>query len=386
MTVITDQTTLELALKEVETHPYITIDTEFLRDKTYYSKLCLVQIGYGDNAIAIDALSPGISLEPLNRILINDKILKVFHSCKQDIEIFYKLFRSIPTPIFDTQIAAMVIGYGEAVSYDSLVKQLVNVQLDKTSRFTDWSRRPLTQNQIDYALADVIHLGEVYQKLQDTITKKKRDEWLEYETKILYNENCYRVLPEEAWKRIKFRGNFGGVFQTLIQSLAEWREKRAQTLDYPRGFIVRDQVLLDIAATAPDTLEELQTIKGIKGTLKDPVEAENIMSMIHHAKSNPSANPSTFGKKRVKYAHHYIPALNLLKILLHTKSDEFNVASKLIASIDDLHEFSTGNTQDLAFLSGWRYDIFGKDAESLMKGELCIGLKGKKVAIHSLKP
>ncbi len=283
MTLITRQHQLTDFMDRANTHPFLTVDTEFLREKTYYPKLCLVQIGTPDGeAVAIDPLSDDIDLAPVLDMLGNPNILKVFHAARQDLEIFYRLMGKVPAPLFDTQIAAMVCGHGEQVGYEGLVRELTDGQIDKTSQFTDWSHRPLSDKQIDYALGDVTHLVQIYHKLTEELKTTNRTHWLKTEEEALSNEDNYAAPPEHAWKRVKIKSNKPAVLATL-QALAAWREERAQRKDIPRNWIMRDETLADIAAHPPKAPDHLKKIRGFPKEQANGKIGHTILTLVKQA-------------------------------------------------------------------------------------------------------
>lgn len=377
-TLITDQSALEDFCETLSRAPFITVDTEFLREKTYYPKLCLVQAGAPDGkAAAIDPLAPGLDMSPFYDLLFHPGILKVFHAARQDLEIFYKLCGRLPTPFFDTQIAAMVCGYGDSVGYENLVRNLTGQSLDKSVQFTDWSRRPLSQKQIDYALGDVIYLVDIYRKLSAELERRGRTSWVYEEEGILAHPDTYDMPPERAWERIKLRSPKPKTL-AVLQALAAWRERRAREKNLPRSWIIKDETLADMAAQAPETADQMARIRGISQELAQGRTGAIVLGLIKNAlESPPSAWPQPERKKDVPPQAHAI--IDLLKMLLKIQCAEHEVAMKLVASQEDLEDLATHDNADLPLLHGWRYEVFGQFAVQMKNGELAIGLKNNKI-------
>ena len=377
MTLVTDTLQLKALCEEIKDHKYITVDTEFLRDTTYYPKLCLVQIASETNYFAVDPLAKSIDLSPLFEIFSNENIVKVFHSARQDIEVLLKLSGSIPTPLFDTQVAAMVCGFGESISYAKLVKEFTNMDIDKSSRFTDWSTRPLTDRQLDYALSDVIHLKEVYKQLCLLLEKNKRSSWLQEELEILTNPNTYYIDPENIWKKLKPKGA-SRRFLGVIKEIAKWRELKAQSLDKPRGHIIKDPTLLEIAANQPTALQDLKKIRGF-ASLKAADESK-IIEIINKVMTIPEFQLPKADSNRYDKAN--VALIKLLKVLLQAKCEEYRVAEKLIACSDDLQNLVLSKKQEGPLAKGWRYEIFGKDAYALKEGKISLSVKNGNIFIN----
>lgn len=380
MTVITDKEQLKELCRGLKGEEYITVDTEFLREKTYYPKLCLIQIASQKTAFAVDPLAEGMDLSPLFEIFADEKIIKVFHSARQDIEIIINLSGKIPVPLFDTQVAAMVCGFGASASYATLVLELLGKNLDKSSRFTDWSRRPLSDKQIDYALSDVTYLRDVYVKLNDRLEKTKRESWLNEEMRELTSLETYKIDPDTVWERLKPRGG-GRRFLAVVREIAKWRELQAMTLDKPRGFIIKDPVLLEIAAVAPTTQDELQSIRGV-GSMKESV-AKGLLDAVNTAK-NLSNSDLPVNKESKKPSKASDALINMLKLLLKVKCSEFNVAEKLVATTDDLNKIALGEEDETNIFQGWRNEVFGQYALSLKKGEIALSVKNDKINIYKI--
>jgi ribonuclease D len=378
-------TTEELAefCAEAAKHPYVTVDTEFLRERTYYSILCLVQLampGRDDsNAVLVDPLAEGLSLDPLYALFRDTSVVKVFHAARQDLEIFYVDAGVIPEPLFDTQVAAMVCGFGEQVGYETLVRKIAKQQLDKSSRFTDWSRRPLTEAQKKYALADVTHLRQIYEFLAKNLEKTGRAAWVAEELQTLTDGSSYVVKPDEAWKRVKTR-NTSAKFLTIVRELARFRETHAQTRNIPRNRVFKDDALVELASTKPTSHKDLSRSRLLLREARKGEVADGILKAVEAGVNCPPEDMPKPDRSREKLQVN--PALaDLLRVLLKAKTENYGVASKLIASAADLDALSAG-LRDVPALQGWRNDVFGHDAMRLCDGE--IGLAAKDGAIISV--
>lgn len=370
MKIINNTAELISFCQSISHEDFITIDLEFLREKTYYAKLCLIQVASLNDAAIIDPLAKDLELEAFYALLHKPEIVKVFHSGRQDIEILYNMAGFIPAPLFDTQIAAQVCGFGESISYENLVKNILNVELDKSCRLSNWSLRPLDHNQLEYALSDVTHLVHIYEHLRDRLKESGRLHWLDEEVEILKNPDTYVVTPEDAWQRIKHRSH-NPRFLTILRELAAWREKRAQHKDLPRQNIIKDDCLLNLAALCPSSREELEQIRNIRSDILGGKLAIEIIDVINQAKQIP---PAQFVKpEREKPLSIGVSALyELLKLLLKIRSQEKGVVAKLIASDDDLKAFASFLDKGNPLLKGWRLEIFGKEALDLRDGNLSI--------------
>ncbi len=377
MTLVADNETLQSICAPLHKAEYITVDTEFMRDKFYYPKLCLIQVAWEGGACAIDPLAEDIDLTPLFEVFANDKVVKAFHSARQDIEIILAMSGKVPYPLFDTQVAAMVCGFGDSASYATLVEKIVGEVVDKSSRFTDWSRRPLSEKQFNYSLSDVTHLRDVYKKLKSMLEENDRLKWLDEEMEGLTNPVNYTIDPDEIWKRIKARGNSRRFFG-VVKELAKWRELTARELNMPRNFILRDQPLLEIAAHIPKTVTELKKIREI-GKIATSRSAE-VLALLEAAAAMPEDQLPPL-KKKSKRPEHYDKAMaELLKVLLKMKCEEHNVAERLVADSSDIVEIVSSNNPEVQAMHGWRYEIFGKYAMDLKSGK--IGLTAKKGKIQ----
>ncbi|HSR72368.1 MAG TPA: ribonuclease D [Kiloniellales bacterium] len=382
MTLITETDALEAFCASQAEADYIAVDTEFMRDSTYWPRLCLVQVAGPEEAAAIDALAPGIELGPLYDLLKNKKILKVFHSARQDMEIFHLAMDRLPEPIFDTQVAAMVCGFGESVGYDTLVRKLTGTRIDKSTRFADWSRRPLKKRQVEYALSDVIHLRPVYEKLRKRLERTGRTAWLDEEMAVLTAPETYRLEPETAWQRLKTR-SADPRYLAVLQSLAAWREAEAQRRDVPRNRVLRDEQLFDIAAHRPRSPEELAQTRGVSGEMARGRLGREILAALERALALPEDDLPP-APPRAERPAGLGPVVDLLKVLLKMKCEEHEVAQKLVASSADLEVIAADDEASVPALSGWRFELFGRDALALKHGRLALGVEGKRIRIVPL--
>ncbi|WP_417274957.1 ribonuclease D [Celeribacter halophilus] len=385
MITITTTEGLQAFCDRAKAHPYVTVDTEFLRERTYYSKLCLVQLAVtGDaeeDAVLVDPLAKGLDLAPLYDLFRDESVVKVFHAARQDLEIFYIQGGVIPTPLFDTQVAAMVCGFGEQVGYETLVRKIAKESLDKTSRFTDWSRRPLTSAQEIYALADVTHLRVIYEYLRDEIKRTGREKWVAEELEILMSPETYVVQPEDAWKRVKTRTN-SGKFLAAVKELAAFREQYAQSRDIPRNRVYKDDAMLELASTKPKTPQDLSRSRLLLREARKGEIADGILQAIEKAAHYTAAEMPKLDVSKDKLQVN--PALaDMLRVLLKAKSDRFNVAAKMIASASDLDQIAAGK-RDLPVFKGWRAEVFGDDALRLCNGEIGLAVKGQRVDVIAL--
>jgi ribonuclease D len=379
---ISDTNTLIEFCNRQATAEFVTVDTEFMRETTFWAKLCLVQVAGPDEAACIDPLAPGIDLKPLYNLFANEKVLKVFHAARQDLEIFLHEGGALPHPVFDTQVAAMVCGFGDQVGYETLVAKLADAKLDKSQRFTDWSRRPLTDRQVKYALSDVTHLRKAYQALAKRLDRSGRTAWLKEEMEILVNENTYRLDPKDAWTRIKARTRSGRML-AVLRELATWREETARALDWPRGRIAKDDALLELAAHPPATIEDLK-----RSRLAKQLASERFANGVLGAAKRGLALPeSDWPALPEQDSGNMGPraVVELLRLLLKLKSEQHNVASRLIATSEDVDAIALSDTADVPALHGWRRELFGEDALKLKQGKLAIALSdnGKKIEIFA---
>ncbi|WP_171231563.1 ribonuclease D [Ruegeria sp. HKCCA4812] len=380
-------TTQELAdfCKAAEGYPYITVDTEFLRERTYYSKLCLVQLAVPsedeDSAVLVDPLADGLSLDPLYDLFRNESVVKVFHAARQDLEIFWVEAGVFPKPLFDTQVAAMVCGFGEQVGYETLVRKICKQGVDKTSRFTDWSRRPLTDAQKNYALADVTHLRGIYERLAAELEKTQRSHWVAEELRTLTQPATYDIRPEDAWKRVKTRTN-SAKFLAVVRELAQFRESYAQENNVPRNRVFKDDALIELASTKPKTHLDLGGSRLLLREARKGAIAEGILAAVKRGVNCPPDKLPKVDTSRDKLKVN--PALaDLLRVLLKSKTESSGVAAKLIATSSDLDQIAAGE-RDVPALSGWRFEVFGEDALKLCEGKIALAAKGQSVKVVSL--
>lgn len=379
MSVITSNDQLVALCQRLEKSEYITVDTEFLRTKTYYSKLCLIQVANEEEYHAIDPLAPGINLDPFYDLMTNENILKIFHASRQDIEIFVNEKGVVPKPLFDSQVAAMVCGYGDSIGYEKLVLSMAGATLDKSTRITDWSRRPLTQRQIDYALGDVTHLRVIYKKLNDQLIKTDRSLWLAEEMADLTNPDTFIILPENAWKRLKIRSS-NRLFNAVARALAEWREREAQSRNIPRNRVMRDEVLLEVSAVRPEHPNALGSIRGLSPQFSQSKSGQNVLAAVKRVLDLPADSLPEISRKRPP-AQNTDPVMELLKVLLKLICQNEHVAPKLIASVDDLEKLAESDQADIPALHGWRYDLFGKQALAVKRGEVAFSMKNGEIIL-----
>jgi len=357
---------------------FVTVDTEFMRERTYWPKLCLAQVAGPEEAAAIDSLAEGIDLGPLDELMANPKVLKVFHAARQDLEIFYLRMNEVPRPLFDTQVAAMVCGHGEAASYESLATKLAKARIDKSSRFTDWSRRPLSERQITYALSDVTHLRVVYEKLRRQLEKSGRLPWIAEEMAVLNDPATYRADPEQAWRRLKPRGASPRLL-AVLKEVAAWRERTAQRIDIPRQRLLRDEQLLEIASHAPKTIEELAMTRGLGRGFAEGWQGRELIEAIERGRATPEAELPTRDKP-LEQLRAPSAVVDLLRTLLRLKAEQAGVAARLVASAEELDRIAAGK-RDVPALKGWRREIFGSDAVALVEGRVALALSGDQAKL-----
>jgi ribonuclease D len=384
MTPITTTAELAVFCDKLKGQSFVAVDTEFMRETTYWPKLCLIQAA-GANGVeaCIDPLAEGMDLEPLLEIMRDASILKVFHAARQDVEIFNNL-QAMPRPLFDTQVAGMAAGFGEQIAYDALVRQMLRIELDKSSRFTDWARRPLSDNQLTYALADVTHLAALYPILRERLEKEGRLGWVTDEMANLTDPAVYDVEPENAWKRLRPRKHTAK-YMAVYRAVAAWRERTAQTRDQPRGRILKDEAIDEVATQAPidaDQLDRLRSVpKGFSGSRFGP----DLLAAIREALKDPEAYAPVVERNRSAPSPAAGAVVELLKVLLKARAEEAGVASKLIATVSDLEQIANDDDSDNAALKGWRREAFGEDALKLKRGELALVLDGARVRVVEVR-
>ncbi len=377
-------TTAELAAlcDRLGREEFVTVDTEFMREKTYYPELCLVQLAGAEEVAVVDAQAPGLDLAPLGALLARPEVVKVFHACRQDVEIFLLRFGAVPANLFDTQVAAMVAGFGDQVGYDALVSALTGGHIDKAHRFSDWSARPLTKAQVDYAAADVTHLRAVYEKLTARLRVEGRLDWVAQEMAALADPATYRVDPERAWEKLKLRTNNRRQL-AIVQAIAGWREREAQRVNIPRQRLVRDEQVPEIAALAPGDAEALSKARGITMGFAQGKSGQSLLAAIAAAKALPDEQLPR--SERQRDTPRASPALvALLKVLLNAVAEQNNVAPRLVASSEDVEAMALDESAENPALLGWRREMFGEDALRLIRGEIALSAQGKRVKIVSV--
>jgi ribonuclease D len=382
MTLIVENDALATFCQRQRQAEFVAIDTEFMRDKTYWPQLCLVQIAGPDEAAAIDTLAPGLDLAPLYELLADPRVVKVFHAARQDVEIFFHLTGLIPTPLVDTQVAAMVCGFGDAVSYENLAAKLAGARIDKSSRFTDWAHRPLTERQLQYALSDVTHLRPAYEHLQRRIEKTGRSEWVSEEMAVLTDPATYRLEPREGWRRIKFRTDKPRAL-AVLREVAAWREEEAQHRDLPRSRILKDETLCEIAAHAPTDVEHLARCRGLSRAVAENRQGQAILAAVKRGIEIPAGECPVPAPRRDLPAG-LGPVVELLRVLLKMRCEDHAVAQKLVANAEDLELIAADDEADVPALVGWRREIFGADALALKHGRLALTTVGRRVKVVSL--
>jgi ribonuclease D len=376
MDLITTTSELAATCERLARHPFITIDTEFLRETTFYPLLCVAQLASPDEAVVVDALAPGIDLKPFLALMANERVLKVFHAARQDIEIVWHLAGTLPHPIFDTQVAAMVLGYGDSISYDQLVQRITGDMLDKSHRFTDWARRPLSPAQIAYAVSDVTHLRDVYLALVADLGRRGRTEWMDDEMEVLTSPETYRAEPEQAWLRLKNRVRKPKDLAVLME-VAAWREREAQTRDVPRSRVLKDDTIGDIATQAPTTPERLAGLRSLPKGFERSKWGEGILEAV---KRGLARDPKTLPRiERPRSTPNGTATVELLKVLLRMTSERHGVAAKVIATVEDLDRIAGDDEADVPALKGWRRELFGEKALALKHGRLALAVERNRV-------
>jgi len=372
-------TTSELAgvCRRMACHSFVTVDTEFLRETTYYPLLCVAQMASPDEAVVVDALAPGIDLAPFYALMANKTVMKVFHAARQDIEIVWHAAKLIPHPIFDTQVAAMVLGYGDSISYDQLVQRITGDALDKSHRFTDWTRRPLSDAQLVYAISDVTHLREVYLTLVEDLKRRGRVDWVQDEMRVLTSPDTYRMDPDNAWQRLKIRVRKPKELAVLME-VAAWREREAQSRDVPRSRVLKDEAIADIAVQAPTTIERLRSLRSLPKGFERSRWGEAIVAAVARGlERDPTTLPLL---SRTQPVPNGGATVELLKVLLRMVSERHHVAAKVIATVDDLERIAGDDEADVPALNGWRRELFGEKALALKHGKLALAIEKGRVA------
>lgn len=384
MRIVDSPEDLKTLVSDLKGVPYLALDTEFMRDKTYWPILCLLQVAAPNGVAAIvDPLAKKLDLAPFYKLLESERIVKVLHSGRQDIEIFHFQGHIIPHPLFDTQIAAMVCGFGDAASYETLARKLAKADIDKSARFTDWSRRPLTKRQLEYALADVTHLCVIYEALAKQLERTGRTSWVAEEMAALQNPALYRLDPEDAWKRLKPRTH-NRHFLAVLAAIAAWREREAQARDVPRNRVIKDEALLEIASHPPETAEGLERIRAVpKGFAASKLGKGLMEALAHGAQAEP---PDVIPQEKSQRKREPPPStIDLLKTLLRLRAEAAHVAPRLIANADDIERIAAHEDDGVAALHGWRADVFGNDAKALREGKLAIALENGEAVVVELE-
>ena len=380
MQVVTNTQDLADLCRRLAAHDYVTVDTEFLREQTFWPKLCLVQLAGPDIEAIVDPLAPGLELDPLWKLMADESTVKVFHAARQDLEIVWTMAGLLPHPIFDTQVAAMVCGFGDSVSYGNLVKKIAGKDIDKSSRFTDWSRRPLSDKQLTYALGDVTYLRDIYTHLNAQLDKSRRHAWVDEEMAVLTTPATYQTHPEEAWKRLKLRVKNRKALSVLME-LAAWREQLAQSQDVPRGRIMKDEALYDIANQAPTATEQLSRLRSLSEGFSRSARAKDIVEAVKRGLDRDMSEvpPIRQGQPLTAEA---TATVELLKVLLKSAAARHEVAPRLLADSSDLEKIAAQDAPEVAAMHGWRRQLFGEDALALKRGELALSLKNGEVTVH----
>jgi len=378
MDVITSTQELEKIIDNLSSEEFVTIDTEFHREKTYYPLLCLVQIAGKNNAYLIDPLADGIDISSIKKLLINKDVLKIFHASYQDMEILYYLCGAIPDPIFDTQVAAQIVGIGESVGYGKLVEDICGVTLDKSSRHTDWCKRPLTKKQMDYAISDVIYLRDIYLFLKNKISSMGRKEWMDEEIEKIMDIELYKNSPENAWKKMKMNNN-RGKFRSIVKELAIWREGYAQDVNRPKSWILKNDAIYEIASISPESEGDLSNLRFYKPSDKNINKA--IMDIVNVAVNK--EYPPVVKNKGSRNSSKYL--VDMMKILLKIQCDKHNVVPSVVVRADDIENLANSDDKDMPVLNGWRYDIYGKYALDLKDGKIALAIEDGDVKLIDYK-
>jgi ribonuclease D len=378
MRLITTTADLAAACARLAAHPFVTVDTEFLRETTYYPKLCLIQLASPDEAVLVDPLAPELDLAPFFGLMADEAVVKVFHAARQDLEIVWMLGRILPTPLFDTQVAAMVCGYGDSVGYEQLANDLAKARIDKSSRFTDWSRRPLSEAQLTYAESDVTYLRDIYLALKADLEAGGREAWVAEEMAVLNSPGTYEVKPENAWQRLKGRIRKPKELALLIE-LAAWREREAQTRDVPRQRVLKDDALMDIVQRGPRSVEALAELRSVPNGFERSRAGGEVLAAIERGVAIDQKALPRLERERGRATNGAV--LDLLKVLLKATADIERVAPKIIASSDDLEAIASDDNADVPALQGWRRGVFGEKALALKSGALSLRIVRGRVTV-----
>lgn len=377
MEMITTTDALTSACSRLKEAEFVTVDTEFLRETTYRPKLCLIQMAVPGYDVIVDPLVEDLDLTSFFELMNDESVIKVFHAARQDVEIIHNMAGIIPTPLFDSQVAAMVCGFGDSVSYDQLVFRITGERIDKSSRFTDWTLRPLSDKQLRYASADVTHLRDVYMSLKANLEEQDRSSWVSEEMAVLTSVDTYHVKPENAWRRMKLRVR-KPIELAVMKELAAWREAEAQQRNVPRGRVLKDDAIYELAAQQPTTPQALSRLRSIPRGFEKSKSANDIMAVVEKAMAIPKDQLEPIPKGRVS-PEGSGAVVDLLKVLLKMTSERHDVAAKVIATVDDLEQIACDDNADVAALKGWRRQLFGDAALAIKRGEMCLKIKGKRV-------
>jgi ribonuclease D len=383
MTPITTTAELAAFCNKLKGQPFVAVDTEFMRETTYWPKLCLIQAAAVGAEACIDPLAEGLDLEPFLEVLRDPAILKVFHAARQDVEIFNNL-NAMPVPLFDTQVAGMAAGFGEQIAYDALVRQMLKIELDKSSRFTDWARRPLSDNQLTYALADVTYLAQLYPMLRERLESGGRIGWVTDEMTNLTDPAIYDVEPENAWKRLRPRKHTAK-YLAVYKAVAAWRERTAQSRDQPRGRIIKDDAIDEVATQLPTDAEALDRLRSVPKGFSGSRFGPDLLAAVREALKDPEAYAPVIERSRAAASPAAGAVVELLKVLLKARAEEAGVASKLIATVSDLEQIANDDEAETSALKGWRREAFGEDALKLKRGELALVLDGARVRVVEVR-
>ncbi|MDR3496839.1 MAG: ribonuclease D [Ancalomicrobiaceae bacterium] len=378
---ITTTADLAEACSRLSRHAYVAVDTEFLRETTYWPKLCVAQLAGPDTAVIVDALAPGLDMAPFLELMRDERVVKVFHAGRQDIEIIFRLGDFVPHPVFDTQVAAMVCGYGESISYDQLVQKISGDHIDKSSRFTDWTRRPLTEKQLAYALSDVTHLRDVYHNLAARIAEQGRADWVNDEMRVLTSRSTYDQRPEDAWERLKMRIR-KPVDLVILKELAAWREREARARDVPRSRVMKDEAIYEIVGEQPSDVAALGQLRSLSRGFERSRQGEEIIACVKRALATPKDQLPVVPKPKVTPEGAFA-AIDLLKVLLKLVAERHGVAAKVIATVDELEAIAIDDDADVPALTGWRRELFGVAALELKHGRLALTFDGKRVVTRA---